>query len=218
METALEERRRISRDLHDRALQLISTIRLRAEVCRRELMDKPQELEQALCAIEKAADSAVAEIRRILADIQVQSDLVAGTLERRLREEMEIFRTRAGLKLDFQCEVGPHTLPYEVERELYFALREGVINAIRHSRASELKLNISQEGPVCQAILADNGSGFDLTETEGSSHYGLRIMRDRIEKIGGQFVIETAPGKGTQILIVLPIKEGKGAPAKRKTD
>jgi two-component system, NarL family, sensor histidine kinase DegS len=195
--------------LHDRALQLISTIRLRAEVCRRELMDKPQELEQALFAIEKAAESVVAEIRRILADNQMPSDLVAGTLERRLKEEMEIFRTRSGLKLDFQCKVGPHTLPYEVERELYFTLREGVINAIRHSRASELLLRISQEGNVCKAILADNGSGFDLSETEGSSHYGLRIMRERIQKLGGQFVIDTTPGSGTQIVIDLPIKEDK---------
>ena len=206
---ALEERRRIYRELHDRALQLLSTVRLRAEVCQRELMSDPQALARELGTIERTTDKAITEIRRLLADDQAQSDLVAGTLERRLREEMEIFRARAGLKLEFQCDVGPHSLPREAERELYFALREALINAIRHSRASELKLRLSQNGATCSATLEDNGSGFDLAATEGGSHYGLRIMRERIERVGGELTIQTAPGKGTRLSIAIPIKEEK---------
>jgi NarL family two-component system sensor histidine kinase LiaS len=202
---ALEERRRISRELHDRVLQLLSSVRLRAEVCRRELISRPEELEKELKTIERAADQAVAEIRRLLADNATQTDLTAGTLERRLREEMEIFRARSGIKLDFHCTIRADSLPESVERELYFTLREGIINAIRHSRASELKLSLIQDGPVCRATITDNGTGFEIAATEGGSHYGLRIMKERIEKVGGSLVIATAPGHGTQISIEVPI-------------
>lgn len=204
---ALEERQRIYRELHDRVLQLLSSIRLRAEVSRRELIESPRALEKELETIEKSTDKAITEIRRLLADNQTQSDLVAGTLERRLREELEIFRARAGLKLDFRCDIGTHSLSHAVERELYFALREGLINVIRHARASELKLRLFQDGNTCRATLEDNGVGFDVAATEGGSHYGLRIMKERIESIGGHFVIATAPGKGSRISIAIPTSD-----------
>ena len=201
---AREERRRIFRELHDRALQLLSSVRLRAEVCRRELIDNPKALEKELLIIEENTQGAVAEIRRLLTESQADTDLVAGTLERRLREELELFRSRSGLQLTFHSTIDSHSLPYAVERELYFALREGVINAVRHSRASELRLSLSHDNGTCRAWLEDDGTGFDLASTEGGSHYGLRIMRERIEKLGGQFAIDTAPGKGTRISMSIP--------------
>lgn len=203
----LEERRRIFRELHDRALQLISSIRMRAELCRSDLIGNREALERELRTIEENSDVAVAEIRRLIADSQNESELVAGTLERRLREELEIFCARMGLKLNFQCAIGEHRLPFHIERELYFTLREALINAIRHARASELKLSLLQDDSRCAASLTDDGMGFDLAATRGGSHYGLRIMRDRIEKVGGEMSIDTAPGKGTRISITIPIKE-----------
>jgi signal transduction histidine kinase len=203
---AREERRRIFRELHDRTLQLLSSVRLRAEVCRREYIRDPKALEKELLIIEENTELAVAEIRRLLSESQADTDLVAGTLERRLREEMEIFRSRSGLQLTFHCAIDSRSLPYTVERELYFTLREGVINAIRHSRASELRLSLANDNGICKASLEDDGTGFDLGSTEGGSHYGLRIMRERIEKLGGRFVIDTAPGKGTRISMSIPIE------------
>jgi len=201
---AQEERRRIFRELHDRALQLLSSVRLRAEVCRHELLNKPEVLAKELRTIEENTEVAVAEIRRLLSESQSETDLVPGTLERRLREELEIFRSRSGLKLNFQCAVGTHRLPRDLERELYFTLREGIINVIRHSRASELKLSLSAIAGGYRATLEDNGIGFDPAALQSSTHYGVRIMRERIEKAGGQFALESAPGNGTRILISVP--------------
>ncbi len=203
------ERERISRELHDRVIQLLSSVRLRAEVCRRDLKENPLALEKELQAIEATTDKAIAEIRLLLSENQTESDLAAGTLERRLKEEMEIFRARSGMRLDFHCAIGSQSLPYEIERELYFALREGVGNAVRHARASELTLTLSQSGTSYEATLLDNGVGFDASSAEGGSHYGLRGMRERIERIGGQFFIESSPGKGTKIDIRVPIHPEK---------
>jgi NarL family two-component system sensor histidine kinase LiaS len=200
-----EERRRISRELHDRVLQLLTTIQLRSELCLNELISKPKQLERELKTIAEAAHKAATEIRSLLLEKQVVH-LAAGSLERRLKDEMEIFRARTGLKLEFECAIDAHDLPYEVEQELYFALREGIINAIRHSRASELNLSLTQNQTTCCVDLRDNGVGFDKSSVVGGGGFGLKGMRERIEKVGGHLAIETAPGKGTCISIEVPLR------------
>ena len=201
-----EERRRISRELHDRVLQLLTGIQLRSELCLNELLDKPQELERELKTISEAAYKAATEIRSLLLEKQQVANLTAGTLERRLNEEMEIFQARTGLKLKFKCTIGAHDLPYDVEQELYFALREGIINAIRHSRASELNLSVTQNQTTCRVSLRDNGVGFDSTSAAAGGGFGLKGMRERIEKVGGRLGLETAPGKGTHVSIEVPLR------------
>ena len=200
-----EERRRISRELHDRVLQLLTTIQLRSEICLNELIGKPEQLERELKTIAEASHKAATEIRSLLLEKQV-IHLAAGTLERRLKDEMEIFRARTGLKLKFECAIDAHNLPYAVEQELYFALREGIINAIRHSRATELNLSLAQNQDACCVDLRDNGVGFDKSSVAGSGGFGLKGMRERIEKVGGHLAIETAPGKGTRISIEVPLR------------
>jgi two-component system, NarL family, sensor histidine kinase LiaS len=201
----LEERRRISRELHDRVLQLLSTARLRVERCASQLAEGPDGLKAELETVDTNIERAVTEIRNLLAENQLDEQLQAGSLERRLRDELQIFSARAGFKVDFQCAIGAHNLPMPIERELYFTLREGVLNAIRHSRATEMRLSLIQRRNTCEARLCDNGVGFVVSTTDGSSHYGLRGMRERIRKIGGELNIQSVPGKGTEIHITVPL-------------
>jgi len=201
-----EERQRISRELHDRVLQLLSGARLRAEGSRRHLLNKRIALEKELVTIEESIDKAIVEIRNLLTENQNAEELQAGSLERRLKNELEIFRARTGFKIDFRCAVGVHNLPPLVERELYFSLREGILNAVRHSRASELHLTLTTTAQGCEARLRDNGVGFEPASGDNSSHYGLRGMRERIHKIGGKINVDTAPGKGTDIKITVPLQ------------
>jgi signal transduction histidine kinase len=202
----LEERERISRELHDRALQLLSTARLRLDMCQRQLPDDATTLKKDLSVVEENLDRAITELRNILTENQTDGELQVGSLERRLKEELDIFRARTGFKLDFQCAIGAHNLPAPVERELYFTLREGVLNAVRHARATELHLSLSQTTKSCEARLRDNGVGFTVAAAEGSNHYGLRGMKERIRKIGGTLNLHTAPGQGTEIHISVPLE------------
>ena len=179
---------------------------MRAESCRRRVPNDPSSLEKELLTIEENIDKAIVEIRNLLTENQSPEDLQAGSLERRLRQELDIFRARTGFKLDFRCAIDTHNLPIVVERELYFTLREGILNAVRHSRASELHLLLKKTPHGCEARLRDNGEGFHLASTEGSNHYGLKGMRERIRKIGGEIVLRTAPGKGTEIKITVPFE------------
>lgn len=210
-----EERQRIARELHDRALQMLTGARLKTESSRRHLLDKRHRLEADLRAIEESIDRAITEIRNVLADNNTE-ELVAGSLERRLNEELDIFRARSGFKLDFRCAIRARDLPVAVERELYFTLREGVLNAVRHSRATELHLSLSQNKHAWEATLSDNGAGFDPSTVDGGSHYGLKGMKQRIHKLGGEFTLNTARGKGTEIKISIPFAQA--APAHRDVE
>ncbi|MGH7826742.1 MAG: sensor histidine kinase [Candidatus Binatia bacterium] len=203
----IQERQRISRELHDRVLQLLSSVKIRAEVCRGELLANPRSLERELEIIETEVERAITEIRNLLAESQNTAELKAGTLERRLKAELDIFRSRTGFNINFQCSVSARNLPYEIEKELYFTLREAVLNAVRHSRASDLNLSLRQSPAGFEATLRDNGVGFNVSSVEGHSHYGLKGMRERIQKIGGQLTIQTAPGKGTEISMTVPVRK-----------
>jgi signal transduction histidine kinase len=203
----VRERQRISRELHDRALQILSSVRLRAEVCREQLLTDQASLRRELKIIEKEIDTVIVEIRNILTETQERKELKAGSLEQRLKAELEIFRARTGFSLDFHCTVNARDLPHQIERELYFTLREGVLNAVRHARASQLTLALSRDATSCSARLTDNGVGFDLSTAEGGNHYGLRSMRERMKTIGGELTVESAPGTGTRLLIRIPLDE-----------
>ena len=111
----IEERQRMSRELHDRVLQFLSSARLRAESSRRHLLNKRIALEKELLTIEENIDRAIIEIRNLLTENQNPDELRAGSLERRLKKELEIFRARTGFKLDFRCAVGAHNLPPVIE-------------------------------------------------------------------------------------------------------
>jgi len=188
-------------------LQGLSHARLRAENSRRHLLNKRIALEQELQAIEQSIDKAITEIRNLLTENQNVQELRAGSLERRLKEELEIFRSRTGFKLDFRCSIDVHNMPPLVERELYFTLREGILNAVRHSRASELHLTLRPTAEGCEVQLRDNGVGFETGSRDSSGHYGLKGMHERVTKIGGKITLKSAPGKGTDIKITLPFEK-----------
>ena len=200
----LEERLRLSRELHDRALQLLTSARLRLENCQHHQNNDAAALEKELRVIEDNLDHAITEIRNILAENQTPVQLQAGSLERRLKEELNIFSARNGFQIDLHCAVDASDLPIAIEKELYFALREGVLNAVRHARASAIHLSLARSPSGYRATLSDNGVGFAAAATEGSNHYGLKGMKERIEKLGGTLDLQTAPGKGTRIEIQIP--------------
>ena len=200
----VEERLRLSRELHDRALQLLTSARMRLDNCQHQLKDDPGALENELLMIEDNLDHAITEIRNLLAENQTEEQVQAGSLERRLKEELSIFSARNGFQIDFKCAVDAHDLPIDIEKELYFTLREGVLNAVRHARASEIRLSLERTQTGYRARLSDNGVGFIVAATEGGNHYGLKGMKERVHKLGGTLDIDSVPGVGTRIDIQFP--------------
>jgi NarL family two-component system sensor histidine kinase LiaS len=92
-----------------------------------------------------------------------------------------------------------------MEEDLYYVLREGLMNIARHSQASRADIVLTQMGGEIRGAVKDDGVGFDLNQTGNGQGLGLSTMRARIKRVGGELDIESAPGRGAKISFVLPV-------------
>jgi signal transduction histidine kinase len=202
---AREERRRIGRELHDRLLQVLSTLTLRLEACRNHLIDKPGELGRELNLMEKAAKDSIREIRGFLAGKTIDA-IAPGTLVERIQDEMKFLRDGLGIRMILETEPEDLNIPTELEQEIYYVLREGLLNVARHSQATRAEVYLRQINGVVEGSLIDNGVGFNVDRASEREGFGVVSMEERVKKTGGNLSIESSPGKGTKISFSVPTK------------
>ena len=203
---AIQERRRITYELHDGILQSLATIILRLESCRSQLLDSQKELGRDLEGVEDYTRNSMTEIRNFLAGKEPQP-LAPGTLIEKLRDELKFLHQSLGLEVILESEPEDPNLPHHIEREVYYALREALTNVTKHSHASQAEIKIIQTPDLLQASLKDNGVGFDQGNQKNRMGLGLSGMEDRIKKIGGRLTIKSSPGLGTTVMFAIPLIE-----------
>src|SRR5438094_2799146 len=169
---ALEERRRITFELHDGILQSLATLILRLEDCGRRLSDSQQELANELRSLEELTRGSMKEIRRFLAG-QAPKPLIAGTLVEKLREEARFLRDSMGLNVILENEPEELELPPDTEREVYYVLREALTNVTRHSHASKVDIHLARKNGGLEGSLSDNGVGFHTRQHKSETGFGL---------------------------------------------
>ena len=206
----LEERRRIARELHDGLLQSLATHLLRLETCRKRLLVSPAELDRELQSIEDETRSSMKLIRQFLAGKETQS-FPPGMLLEYLRGDLRFLRDGLGMRVILETEPEDLELSDNVERDLYFVLREGLMNITRHSHASRADVALRQTEKNIQGTLIDDGIGFDMNEVRNGQGLGLTSMQERIKKLKGELDIKSSPGKGTTISFVLPLAANDSA-------
>ena len=162
------------------------------------------ELERELRDIEELTRSSMKEIRQFLAGKDTQP-LVHGTLTERVREELRFLRDELGVRAILETEPEELNLPLEVEREVYYVLREGLTNITRHSHAARAEIHLWQREKTLKGTLVDDGVGMSSTMNGEALGVGLKSMKERIEKLGGELFIESSPGAGTKISFVVSL-------------
>jgi signal transduction histidine kinase len=204
----LDERRRIARELHDGLLQSLATHLLRLETCRKRLLVSPPELDRELESIEDETRSSMKLIRQFLAGKETQS-FPPGMLLEYLRGDLRFLRDGLGMQVILETEPEDLSLPDDIERDLYFVLREGLMNITRHSQASRADIALRQTETEIRGSLSDDGVGFDTTEEKKGHGLGLKSMKERIEKLRGELDIKSSPGKGAKVSFVLPLEDSR---------
>ena len=200
----MQERRRIMFDIHDGILQSLATLILRLESTRARLPESQSEAIQELQAAEELSRSTMKGIRAFLAG-KTDHPIISGTLIERLQEELRFIQEGLGLEVILDCEPENLNLPAEIERELYYVLREGLTNITRHSHASRVQFRLKQFDSAIEVSLEDNGIGLDLRTVENGHGLGLRSMKERIEKLGGELALKSSPSSGTKISFSVPL-------------
>ena len=205
-----DERRRIARELHDGLLQSLATHLLRLETCRKRLLVSPTELDRELQSIEEETRNSMKLIRQFLAGKETQS-FPPGMLLEYLRGDLRFLRDGLGMEVILETEPEDLNLPDDIERDLYFVLREGLMNITRHSQASRADIALRQTETEIRGSLLDDGVGFDTTEAKNGHGLGLTSMKERIEKLRGELEIKSSPGKGAKVSFVLPLADSRKA-------
>jgi signal transduction histidine kinase len=203
----LEERQRLARNLHDAVNQSLFSAGLIAEVLPR-LWDRDQEeARKSLEDLRRLTRGAMAEMRALLAELR-PSTLTDSSLSDLLRQLGNAFSGRTNVPVVVTMG-GEFFLPAEVQVAFYRVCQETLNNIAKHAKASQVEIELKQDGATIELRIQDNGKGFDPKETL-SGHYGLSMMRERAEAVGALLTITSQPGHGTELTIrwnQTPLKE-----------
>lgn len=193
-----EERRRIARELHDEAAQSITTLLVRLRLL--EQAETPQVAAARIRELRELTVRALEDVRRIAVELRpsVLDDL---GLRDALHAHIDALNAQGGTRVQFTADALDGRLPPEVELALYRVAQEALTNVRRHARASQAEVHLRWIGDSIVLEVADNGVGFDPAhprlETDG---LGLAGMRERMALIGGDLVVQSAPGRGTVVV------------------
>jgi signal transduction histidine kinase len=198
----LEERRLISRDLHDTLGQNLSYLRLQLDQFTRE--DTPLDALMFRTELEQMLDITTESYELVRGTLAILHNEGTLSLISLLREHGRIIADRAGFKLKFSQRGQPRTLRPELTRQIYYIFSEAVRNAEKHAAAQEVKVKLLWGEHDLTLQIADNGRGFEPGTGQSTRHFGLKIMRDRTESYGGAFNLQSAPGRGTRIAVQIP--------------
>ena len=214
----VEERERIGRDLHDGIIQSIYAVGLSLEDVGDLMVDEP---DVARARVERAIDSldqSIRDIRNFIfglrPELLEQAGLVGG-----LAALADEFRVNSMVDVDvetFGVEEGD--LSPENTGQLLSIAREALSNIARHSRATQGTVRVEDKDGTIKLTVSDNGVGFDPDRQRGASHQGLINMRARAAAIGGNLLLESAPGGGTRIIVEVARRESLGAGASQVGD
>lgn len=202
---ALDERARLSRDIHDTLAQGFSSIILLARAASQPGADATR-LHAALGAIDQQASESLTEARAVIADLTPEtlsgSDLPAA-LERLVTSVSRL----SGIRATFEMDGPARPLPRTHEVALLRLAQGALANVTTHSGATRAVVSLSVDDDGVRLDVVDDGVGFDpadMREREDGTGYGLRSMRERMALLGGQLTVESARGAGTAIAAHLP--------------
>jgi two-component system, NarL family, sensor histidine kinase LiaS len=198
----LEERQRIAHELHDSVKQQLFSITLSAGAAMNLLEHAPDHARTYLEHIRQAGHNAQTEMTALLQEL-IPVSMQDKRLEDALIAYLNPLCDIHNLKLLWRV-VGTNTLTIAQEHALFRAVQEAVSNVVRHSGATILHVSLNF-GLVTYVIIEDNGEGF-VPEAVPATSTGLSLMRSRLRGVGGRCEIQTTPGMGTRLTILIDLR------------
>jgi len=203
----LEERQRISWEIHDNISHLVSSIRVRADTMEYllETCDK-EKLGKMVNEIAEIADDAYESLREEI--IGLRGTLKGKGIVLTITEQLKRLERQWGIKANFELFNGNNedNLPPRIELQILRIFQEAINNVRKHARATLIQVKLKEDHETVTLEITDNGQGFLVNNIEDEKHVGLRIMNERARSIGGNITILSAPGKGTKLTMQLPLK------------
>lgn len=202
-----EERRRLSRDLHDNAGQVLTLAVLAVNSIK--LCEDPAEIGKRASEAEEIISQAVEEVRRAALELRpvMLDDLgLAPALQWYVQQTSKAI----GIPVELQVSGVKRRFPPGTEVTIYRVVQEALTNATKHAQASRVTISLEHDGDTLRATVSDDGQGFDQAKVGRGTQSGLGLfsMKERVALLGGTLAIESQPGKGTRVTAELPVAAG----------
>lgn len=203
MNEALEEEvKGIAHALHDEAGQLLAAVHL--------------SLDQVTRNVDPPAQQRLREVKDLLEEVDQQMRRLSHELRPTILDDLglvpaieflsEGVAKRSGLRISFRSSRG-NRLPASLEAILYRVVQQALHNVTKHARATSVKIRLRDSGKTVRCSIVDDGVGFDPGRSKAEAQergFGLAGMREKLQPLGGAVRIESAPGEGTKLSIVIP--------------
>ena len=202
-----EERKRISRELHDEIAQILVGINIHLVSLTHDSANNPKSLRQKIKQTQRLVEESVEIVHRFARELRptVLDDL---GLIPALHSFMKEFMKRTGVRVRFTTFSGVEKLNSAQRTVLFRVAQEALTNVARHAQATRVEASIQKLPGAVRMQIKDNGKSFQVEQVlhaKKNKSLGLLGIRERLEMVGGNFDIASAPGKGTTIQVQIPL-------------
>ncbi len=206
---ALEERQRIAAEMHDGLGQTLSYLQLKAgQLAGLIAVGEREAAARELAHISQALERSSHDVRQSIASLQAPPP--RRPLQDELRDLVAAARGPTGM-MTVETALHPEPLALHPDHSVQVlrVVQEALHNAHRHAGAEHVRVVLERDASRWRAIVEDNGCGFDPAVPAEKGHFGLSIMRARAARIGGTLDVESAPGRGTRVILSWPASAGE---------
>jgi signal transduction histidine kinase len=197
------ERTRLARDLHDTLEQTLASTALQLDAARGFFREQPQESERLLVAATDQLRESQSEVRRSVWNLR-SVKLEEATLPEALQQLGKALADTHGPKVEVHCEGAPVHVPPGVASHLFRVAQEGVTNALKHAQARRIEIILEFKPESVELRVNDDGCGFDTAAAAANGHFGLLGLRERARALAAELILDSTPGHGTRIRLVVP--------------
>ncbi len=205
IEAQEEERRKLSREIHDGPAQMLANVMLRSQIIDKVYKESPEQGVKEIHDLRKMVRSALYEVRRIIYDLRPMALDDLGLVPTLKKYLSTIEEYNGDTTISFTFIGSEQRIPSKFEVALFRMVQEAVQNALKHAEAREIVVKLELSRNHVTVIVKDNGKGFDIREKKKDS-FGLMGMRERVDLLDGNLTIDSSVGAGTIVMIQVPIE------------
>lgn len=205
IEAQEEERKRLSRDIHDGTAQMLANILLRTGLIEKVYKERGEVAAQKEWKyLRESVRSTLIEVRRVIFDLRPMDLDDLGIVPALQKYLGTISEYEKGVSIDFTSLGKEKRLHSNFEVAIFRVVQESVTNAMKHGQPNHIWVKVEWLQDMLNVVVKDDGIGFDLDEAKEKS-FGIISMRERIDLLKGDMKINTSKGQGTTILFQIPL-------------
>ncbi|MNO31939.1 Signal transduction histidine-protein kinase/phosphatase DegS [compost metagenome] len=208
-----EERKRISRELHDGPAQMLANLVLRTEIVERMIGKQEFKMvEDEIVDLKGQVRASLEEMRKVIFNLRPMALDDLGLIPT-LRKYVHDFEEKTKIRATFETRGKEHRMSSPMEAAIFRLIQEALTNAAKHAFPTYVGVDITYQAQMVRIVVQDNGLGFKVDQleqkTKSHTHFGLIGMRERVELLEGRMEIESTANLGTKIIIHIPTNTEK---------